>query len=164
MFGSKKNKALVASIVEATAPVVAMVQNRHGVPLGFWDDAYALGFVMGRVNALMGVHAEGLGVEDKGRVLVDALGALSGLKGKPLSETCMVLAAHQDADFLRASQNGMFIVMVEAGRVADDHPALAAARAALSGEGTEPSPAATAERLLRDAWVAEIRDRLAIGA
>lgn len=166
IFGSKKNKALADEISKAAGRTVSMVDNGHGVPTGFWQDSYVLGFLMGQINAFMSVMGgDGLSVADKGRVVVECLGSLSGMKGKGISEQSMVFASSQDPDFMRANQNGMFIAMVQAERLPDgvDNPVVAATRSQLDAAGEGTSMADVAQYLTQQHWVGEVKSRLSLG-
>lgn len=166
MFGSKKNKSLTDEISKVAQQTVSLVDNGHGVPTGFWQDSYVLGFMMGQINAFMSVFGgEGLSVADKGRVVVDCLGSLSGMKGKSISEQSMVYASTQDPDFMRANQNGMFIAMVQSERLPDgaDNPVVAATRSQLDAAGEGTTMADVARYLTQQHWVGEVKARLTLG-
>lgn len=165
IFGSNKNKSLANDISNATRPTVSLVESQHGVPTGFWQDSYVLGFLMGQINAFMSVFGgDGLSVADKGRVVVECLGDLSGLKGKGISEQSMVFASNQDPDFMRANQNGMFIAMVQAEKLPDasNNPVVAATRHQLDQAGEGTSMADVAQHLTKHHWVGEVRTRLSV--
>jgi len=166
IFGSKKNQSLTEEISKATRTTMAMVENQHGVPSGFWQDSYVLGFLMGQINAFMSVFGgEGLSIADKGRVVVDCFGELSGMKGKGISEQSMVFASSEDPDFMRANQNGMFIAMVQSEKLPDaaNNPVVAATRTQLDAAGEGTSMADVATYLAKQHWVGEVRARLSVG-
>lgn len=166
IFGSKKNQSLTEEISNATRETLAMVQNQHGVPAGFWQDSYVLGFLMGQINAFMSIFGgETLSVADKGRVVVDCFGELSGMKGKGISEQSMVFASSEDPDFMRANQNGMFIAMVQAEKLPDaaNNPVVAATRTQLDAAGEGTSMKDVAAFLTKQHWVGEVRSRLSVG-
>jgi hypothetical protein len=166
MFGSKKHKSLTDEVSNATRGAVSLVENAHGVPNGFWQDSYVLGFLMGQINAFMSVFGgDSLSIADKGRVVVDCLGDLSGMKGKGLSEQSMVYASSEDPDFLRANQNGMFIAMVQAERLpdADNNPVVAATRNLLDAAGKDSALPDVAGYLTQQHWVGEVKSRLSLG-
>ena len=165
IFGSKKNSSLANDISSATRVTVSMVEGQHGVPAGFWQDSYVLGFLMGQINAFMSVFGgDGLSIADKGRVVVECLGELSGMKGKGLSEQSMVFASTEDPDFMRANQNGMFIAMVQAEKLPDaaNNPVVAATRHQLDAAGEGTSMADVAQYLAEHHWVGEVRNRLSL--
>jgi hypothetical protein len=165
IFGSNKNKSLANDISNATRQTVSLVESQHGVPAGFWQDSYVLGFLMGQINAFMSVFGgDGLSVADKGRVVVECLGELSGMKGKGISEQSMVFASNEDPDFMRANQNGMFIAMVQAEKLPDaaNNPVVAATRQQLDQAGEGTSMADVAQHLTKHHWVGEVRTRLSV--
>jgi len=165
IFGSNKNKALAEDISQATRKAVSLVENQHGVPSGFWDDSYVLGYLMGQINAFMSIFGgDNLSVADKGRIVVDCFGNLSGKKGKSLSEQSMVFASNEDPDFMRANQNGMFIAMVEAEKLPDaaNNPVIAATRQQLDAAGQGTSLADVAQHLTQHHWVGEVKNRLTL--
>ena len=165
IFGSNKNKSLADDISNATRKTVKMVENQHGVPSGFWEDSYVLGFLMGQINAFMSIFGgDGLSIADKGRVVVECLGDLSGMKGKSISEQSMVFASSEDPDFMRANQNGMFIAMVQSEKLPDaaNNPVIAATRHQLDAAGEGTSLADVANHLTKHHWVGEVKARLAL--
>ncbi len=165
MFGSNKNKTLATEISKATREAVSLVENQHGVPTGFWQDSYVLGYLMGQINAFMSVFGgDALSVADKGRVVVECLGELSGMKGKGISEQSMVFASTEDPDFMRANQNGMFIAMIQAEKLPDaaNNPVIAATRQQLDAAGEGTSMADVAQFLTNHHWVGEVRTRLTV--
>jgi len=165
IFGSNKNKSLATDISNATRPAVSLVESQHGVPSGFWQDSYVLGFLMGQINAFMSVFGgDSLSVADKGRVVVECLGDLSGMKGKGISEQSMVFASNEDPDFMRANQNGMFIAMVQSEKLpdAENNPVVAATRHQLDVAGEGTSLADVAQHLTKHHWVGEVRTRLSV--
>ena len=166
LFGSKKQNALSDGIVDAVRPILDRVASKHGLPSRFWDDQYALGFLMGQINGWIAARGgPGVGVSEKGRLIVECLGELSGSKGKPISEKAMVFANMKDADFLLANQNGMFIAMYIAGTLPDSdrQPAILAAQAELAEAGKEGTPDAVAGHLIEIHWIEEIRERFSVG-
>ena len=166
IFGAKKHKAVADAVTEAVRPSVAAASTRNGVPAGFWDDPFVLGYLMGRINAGMAIEGgESLSVADKGRVVVDCLAALSGAKGKAISEMAMVHAQTEQPDFMRANASGMFIALYEAERVPDEdrNPAVAAASQAVGASGAQPCRRSIADHLAQNYWVNEVRNRFTVG-
>ncbi len=162
IFGSKQNKELAGQIAKAVTPMIGYVSNTHGLPAGFWKEPYVLGYMMGQINGWMAVFdGDGLSIADKGRVVVEAFGILSGEKGKPISENAMVYAQQQHADFLRGNQNGMFLAMYAADRVpdADTFEVVVLAKGAAEDESSD----AVTEQLAKILWVEEVRTCMAIG-
>ena len=166
IFGTQKANSKTDAIVTAIRPVMERAATQHGLPTGFWTDAYALGFLMGQINAhLADMDGEKLSVNERGKILVECFGALSGQKGKPLSEMAMVFAAQKNPDFLRANQNGMFMAKFKNGTLpdADQQPPVRAAEAELDEAGQEVTLQSVEAVLLRDHWVEEIRERFLVG-
>ena len=166
MFGSKQNKEMAARIGEAVQPMIGHVHTAHGLPTGFWNDSYVLGYLMGQINAWMSVFdGDNFSIADKGRVLVEAFGLLSGQKGKPISENAMVCAQQGTPDFLRANQNGMFMAMYAAEKIpdADTIGAVLDAKSALAANGADPTTQAVTEHLVKLLWVEEVRTRFGGG-
>jgi hypothetical protein len=163
IFGSKQNKELAGRIVQAVMPSIEQASNAHGLPTGFWKEPYVLGYMMGQINGWMSImDGDALSIADKGRIVVETFGTLSGEKGKPISENAMVCAQQQNPDFMRGNQNGMFMAMYAAGRVpdADGYEVVVMAREAAGDD----SPEAVTEQLARALWVEEVRACMTIGA
>jgi hypothetical protein len=43
MFGSKRRKAVRAA-VDNIRPIIGIIQYNYGIPAGFWQDEYSMGF------------------------------------------------------------------------------------------------------------------------
>lgn len=167
IFGSKKHSGVSEDITKSVQPCIDRVSTKHGLPNGFWDDPYTLGFILGQINGWMAVlGGESLSVGDKGKVVVECFGALSGQKGKPISEMSMVFAQDKNTEFLRANQNGMFIAMYSGGKLpnSDQHAAIIDAVEELTESGEEVKPASIARMLVDLHWVEEIQERFSVGA
>ncbi len=163
IFGSNQNKELAGRIAKAVTPMIGYVSNAHGLPAGFWKEPYVLGYMMGQINGWMSVFdGDALSIADKGRVVVETFGTLSGEKGKPISENAMVCAQQEHPDFLRGNQNGMFLAMYAADKVpdADSFEVVVMAKQAAGDESLD----AVIEQLAKALWVEEVRTRMAIGA
>ena len=163
IFGSKQNKEFADRIAKAVTPMIGYVSNAHGLPAGFWKEPYVLGYMMGQINGWMAVFdGDALSIADKGRIVVETFGILSGEKGKPISESAMVYAQQQQPDFLQGNQNGMFLAMYAADNVpdADTFEVVVMAKEAAADDTRE----AATEQLAKMLWVSEVRDRMAIGA
>ncbi len=167
IFGSKQNKEFADRISQAVQPMIDHVHTKHGLPTGFWQDSYALGYLMGQVNGWTSIFdGDGLSIADKGRILVDVFGALSGEKGKPISENAMVYAQQEDPDFMRANQNGMFMAMFAAEKIpnAEAIPAVVHAKQTITDAGADPTHDAVIDSLAQTIWVQEMRARMSVGA
>ena len=82
MFGRNRRLATEHTL-NAVRPIIAIAQHYQGLPAGFWQDDFVLGFV----GFLIGFHANftsgrSLSQEDKGTLLYDVFGTLSNVDSK----------------------------------------------------------------------------------
>lgn len=103
LFG-KRQRAL-RTIVSALKPLVqrAVANNGGVVPRGFWNDAYALGYLLGTATHFARlVNPKGMKEEDLGMVLIMALRKLSGSDAETITDRILYLQQSSDPDFRRA--------------------------------------------------------------
>jgi hypothetical protein len=92
MFGSKRRKAVRAA-VDNIRPIIGIIQYNHGIPAGFWQDEYLLGFL----GFLIGFHMQrasggALSQTEKGQGLADAFTELSNINGAAIARQFTALA------------------------------------------------------------------------
>lgn len=85
MFGGKR-KRLVRHVTDALNPFVMNTQRATGIPQGFWEDDFVLGFIgfciAFHMNKTSNINAS---VSDKGAALIEVFTNLSHMNGLPLA-------------------------------------------------------------------------------
>jgi hypothetical protein len=109
MFGSRRRKAVRAA-VDNIRPIIGIIQYNYGIPSGFWQDEYLLGFF----GFLIGFHLQRaaggvLSQTDKGQGLADAFTELSNINGAAIARHFTTLALAETEDFTRGSDNAALI-------------------------------------------------------
>jgi hypothetical protein len=109
MFGSKRRKA-VRVAVDNIRPIIGIIQYNYGIPAGFWQDEYLLGFF----GFLIGFHMQRvsggtLSQTDKGQGLADAFTEISNINGAAIARQFTTLAFAETEDFKRGGDNAALI-------------------------------------------------------
>ena len=111
MFGHKRRKAAKAA-VEAIQPIVGTFQHHYGLPAGFWQDPYVVGFIGFMIghHAKTATHGKITG-EEYGLAIGDAFSELSNLNGAKIMERYenFALADPKIPDFERGADNSATI-------------------------------------------------------
>ena len=92
MFGRAKRK-VTKHTEDAIRPILASYQYSNGIPAGFWQDEFVLGFIgfmiSFHVNITSGYK---LSTADKGFLLFDVFTTLSNMNGKLIAKNYTDLA------------------------------------------------------------------------
>jgi len=110
MFGWGLRQKVTDATIESLRPMLAMLQHHSGIPPHFWTDEFVLGFF----GVLIGFHSryasqDRLTQEDKGRVFIDVLTALSNMNGVELLRSYTSLAGNETPDFKLGGDRAMII-------------------------------------------------------
>lgn len=117
MFGDKRGKA-VDAIVDGLKPVIRFSAMHGGLPAGYWQDPYVLGFIQGCVFKI-GEHA-GLKT-DSASAWIEAYEQLSDGQGKAVVTRIRELnRPPRDKDLLLGMGNAVFCVSYALGL--EDYP------------------------------------------
>jgi hypothetical protein len=149
MFGLKRKLALQA-VIDNVRPLIGIFQQYEGIPVGFWQDRYVLGFISMLIVHHMNLASSGsltnsnLSTEDKGRVLIETFTTLSNINGIEITRNYRELLAARDPEFLRGSHNAAVTMGYATNNLAneDAHPGLMeakniAARMGKAGDRTQ---------------------------
>jgi len=130
MFGFGVRERAVRAAIEGTQPYLTML---HGLPPGYWDDPYVLGFLFGTIGAFAKAATSGkiTGVK-LGYAVGEALGTLSG--DPVIIRRANALGLQAEPSFEKGQGEGLAIVCFALG-IRSQHPLLEAAREAVDQRG-----------------------------
>jgi hypothetical protein len=99
------------AVVEALTPTVRIVERTGGLPTGFWEDAYVLGFMFGSAGALAKYVTRGsLKGEALGLVILQALTEISGSPAEVIGPRLSAHIRGATPDFTEGARNAEKIV------------------------------------------------------
>lgn len=120
MFGFGKRKPPTADATADATKEIAWVKGvaeKRGVAgLLFWSDSYLLGFVQGLLAVVIGGTGAELNEADKTCVYVDSIMANGMADAVPLLMLMQKLTEDQDPNFIRGSQHGMNVMLLQTGQ------------------------------------------------
>lgn len=162
MFGGNRRKA-TEHVVAQLRPLIAIVQQAHGLPARFWQDEFVIGFI----GFMIGFHAEvtsgrRLSTKDKGIVLFDAFTALSNMNGKAIADRYLHLAAQEpkDPNFERGLDNASYCAFASVGKMTPDgQEHFDRARKLAADQGLPNDPGAIVGNMVYALYLTEIADR-----
>jgi hypothetical protein len=161
-----KRKRVASEVIDAVRPTIAMIQNGRGLPAGFWDDDYVLGFLYGQVTACILVFG-GMQMKpaEQGAILVASFTALSNMNGLAITRRATKLSEIKDPTFQQGLQNGMLTVMYRFERVKDEagDPHIARATEAAKSSSSTPAREEIAAHLRASLWQDEVTKRFGSG-
>jgi hypothetical protein len=129
MFGFAKRRAAKAAI-EHVSPIVRLLEASGGLPLGFWEDPYILGWINGFAMCVARAATnDKIGTADLGQVAIDTVTTLAGVKGNEVVELMRKLARAKEPRFVEAVQAATKTYFVTVGaREFDADPEVVQAR------------------------------------
>ena len=92
MFFGRARKKSLQYTVDNLRPLVGAIQALKGLPAGFWQNEFVLGFFHFMIAFNCNTSGHRLSVADKGHIFIDALTQLSNLNGRELVKRCTELA------------------------------------------------------------------------
>lgn len=121
MFGRSRKK-ITKQIIDMVRQPYAVLQANYGIPPGFWQDEFVLGFfgvMIGVLSKLIG--EDRLSQADKGYLLQDTFSSLSNMNGVAIARRFSDLAheSPQNEDFVRGADNGEIVTLMFLGKVSD---------------------------------------------
>lgn len=109
--------------ISACRPLIGIIQDHYGLPHGFWDNEFVLGFF----HFMIGFHltnapGEPLSTEDKGIAQFDSFTTLSGRNGNSLAMRCHALSTQspQNELFECGANNAAMIAVYVFGELKRD--------------------------------------------
>jgi hypothetical protein len=129
MFGFAKRRAAKAAIEHGSA-ILRLLEATGGLPRGFWEDPYIVGWIGGVVNCVAKAATNNkIGTIDLGTVTIDAFTALAGAKGKEVVERLKGWVKSKEPRFVEAMQAATKTYFVTVGaREFDADPEVVQAR------------------------------------
>lgn len=119
LFGGFRKKVTQQTIEMVRQPY-AIFQHNYGVPSGFWQDEFVLGF-FGMMIALASqtISNGRLSQADKGHLLQDAFGALSNMNGAAITRrfTELIYEKPQNDAFKLGGDNAEIVTLAIFGKV-----------------------------------------------
>lgn len=119
MFGRNRRLATEHTIA-AVRPLIAVFQYHNGLPAGFWQDEFVVGFI----GFMIGFHANHtsgrkLSQTDKGFLLRDVFTALSNMNGQAIGSEFARLAMLKDKspDFEKGCDNASVCAFATIGKM-----------------------------------------------
>jgi hypothetical protein len=120
MFGLRRRKAIDVA-AQASSQLVKTCGAWSGLPPGFWQDAYVLGFLSGTIivfaEMVLGKKPQG---EELGHIIIGTYERLNSLECSVITRRISALQTAKDPDYLLAVANAIKTVAVTYG-----HPGFA---------------------------------------
>ena len=126
VFGSGKRKA-VSTATQNLVPLVGIFQQYFGIPVGFWQSPFVLGFFWYLIGGYLKLSSQGrLSSSEMGYALVEVFANLSNINGDQLARRCaaFVYADVKDEGFEKGVANAtpIWVYMIDALKDEDNHP------------------------------------------
>ena len=115
-------KKVTRQTIEMVRQPYALFQSNYGIPDGFWQDEFVLGFFGVMIGVLSKLIGEGrLNQMDKGHLLQDTFSSLSNMNGAAIARHFSDLAHEnpQREDFVRGGDNGEIVTLILLGKASD---------------------------------------------
>ncbi len=110
MFGGKRRRAQEAAL-EAVQPFVTAIASTGGIPTGFWEDPFVLGFFNGCISAFAKLATQGkIAGVDLGLVLMSVYDSVTGGNGRETGLRAHTFIEKQEPDFIRGLDNAIKLV------------------------------------------------------
>ena len=109
--------------IEACRPLVGIIQDHYGLPYGFWDNEFVLGFFQFMIGFhLTNTSGQRLSAEDKGIAQFDTFTTLSSRNGNSLAMRCHALSTQSPPNelFERGADNAAIIAIYMFGTLKRD--------------------------------------------
>ncbi|KZL01483.1 MULTISPECIES: hypothetical protein [unclassified Pseudovibrio] len=122
MFGGFRKK-MTRQTIEMVKQPYAIFQHHHGIPAGFWQDEFVVGFFGSMVSMVAMILAKGkLSRTDRGYVLQDSFSALSNMNGMAIAQRFTELSMQKpmSASFKQGVDNGAIISFAMFGTTAPE--------------------------------------------
>lgn len=165
MFGNFRRKVTDQTIAMVRQPYAAF-QSAYGVPPGFWQDEFVLGFFGVMIGLISGAIGQGrLSQADKGHLVADTFGALSNMNGAAITRRFneLVLQQPQQPDFKRGGDYGEIVTLAMFGKGSEmGRPAIEAAKDMAAAQGRAGDPGAVAAVLAQTHFVQPLIDRFSL--
>jgi len=159
LFGGFRKKVTQQTIEMVRQPY-AVFQNSYGVPPGFWQDEFVLGFFGVMIGLVSHVASQGrLSQSDKGYLLQDTFGALSNMNGAAITRRFSELVYQQPQSdaFKLGGDNGEIVTWAFFGKATPT--GMEAVEDAKREAAAQSAPGAVATILAMKLFVAPLAER-----
>lgn len=144
MFFTTKS-SVRRGVYKEAAPFVATLEETGGLPEGFWQTPYVVGWFSGLIGDFIKIIGKGkFGPADIGAIQDGVLEDLAGrVTAERVARDIALLHKSQDPDFCEGARNAAMLIAVTFGsRDFDDHGDVVTARSSTEQEsGAPPSQA-----------------------
>lgn len=165
MFGGHRKKVTDQTIQMVRQPY-ALFQNTYGIPQGFWQDEFVLGFFGVKIGLVSQALGQGrLSTTDKGRVLQDTFTALSNMNGEAIARRFGDFAREepQSADFRLGCDNGEIVTLAAFGKgTPQGRAAIEEAKSEAAAQGRPGDVGAVATILAMKLFVGPLVERFGL--
>lgn len=162
MFGSFRKQVTQQTIQMVRQPF-AIFQNAYGVPLGFWNDEFVLGFFGVMIGLVSKVAGQGrLNQTDNGLLLQDTFAALSNMNGVAITRRFSELALQspQSQTFRLAGDNAEIVTVIMFGRTSPRvQDAIEQVRREITSQGSHPDSGTISSILMMKLFVQPLVQR-----
>ncbi len=162
MFGSFRKKVTEQTIGMVRQPY-AIFQQNYGIPPGFWQDEFVIGFFGMMIGLVSQALSQGrLSQTDKGYLLSDTFGALSNLNGAEITRRFseLVYKQPQSAAFKLGGDNGEIVTLAFFGKATEaSRDVVEEAKREAERQGNPRNAAAVATLLAMKLFVSPLVER-----
>jgi hypothetical protein len=125
-----ERRQITTQVMEGVTPYVQAFAARYGgVPAGYWEDEYVLGFVPAIAGLFATVMTRGkIGEADRLAIVGDCMQGLSGGMGEQIMQQLNGLMLTQPKDFVKAAHAAGKVVAFSMGQCPADDPDLVQAQ------------------------------------
>lgn len=145
MFGFTRRK-VTEHTVASIRPLIGIFQHFNGLPQGFWQNEFVIGFVGFMINFHADVTSgKKLSHEDKGQLLCDVFTALSNINGHEIARQFIRLTVldPKSPEFEEGADKAAIYAFAMIGKVSEEgRPFFEAARQMAKVQGNEDNHAA----------------------
>lgn len=161
MFGLSKIRKCSDHVYFSIQPILSQVQSIVGLPKGFWEDAYVVGFfgflVSFHTNMTSGLN---LNETQKGQVLSDVFQRFSNRPGELMTMRFNELFREKDDDFELGQEHASALCFASIGKgTPESAPFIENAKRDIRGSGFTPSIGSIFSVMFCDLFLAEIVKR-----
>ena len=98
---------------DAVRPFIRAIEQVGGIPSGFWDDPYVVGFLTAYINQFAKLSTRGkISDDDLGMVIIDVFEVISGQSAEPIARRGLELQNSRDADYAKGVDNALKVFSV----------------------------------------------------
>jgi len=164
MFGNKRKKA-TEFVIDRMRPLVGLIQHQYGIPEGFWQDEFVLGFMHLMVSFHTQQSGYHLSTTDKGFLIADVYTSLSNLNGAAIGQRATDIATEEDQhpDFKLGADCAHICAFATIGKMSEDGRKIVAAAKDMAAErGNADDTSAVVEILFHELFFQKIAERFGL--